>query len=190
MVHSFIAYKKRACFFFLHFSYFSHPQAQPTNTSPYAINSRHHSIQERKKRKEKQFEMLKQIILFSALVLVSVHAWSFTVWKGPNQTGPYRHYFDFRAGNNCFTLSSDVAAQVNSFSFCSMGWTRCSLTIHSENGCTGAILGSATAAAPAGEWQKGQTSPAGRGMKSFRIQGCKGVPIIGEIDCQKCTHDP
>ncbi|KAG0236947.1 hypothetical protein BGW42_002160 [Actinomortierella wolfii] len=135
--------------------------------------------------------MHKQVILLLAVIVAVANAWSFTIWQGARKSGKYRHYFDFRANNGCFDIDSDMTnAGVGSFSYCSMAWARCSITIHSEHGCRGSILGSATGNAPFGEWNKDQTSPAGRGMKSFRIQGCKEAPVIGNIDCQKCTNDP
>ncbi|KAG0236949.1 hypothetical protein BGW42_002162 [Actinomortierella wolfii] len=71
-----------------------------------------------------------------------------------------------------------------------MSWARCSITLHSDLGCRGRILGSATGNAPFGEWNVDRTSPSARKMKSFRIQGCKKAPIIGNIDATKCTRDP
>ncbi|KAF9570596.1 hypothetical protein EC968_001671 [Mortierella alpina] len=135
--------------------------------------------------------MHKQAILLLAFVVAVANAWSFTVWQGANKGGKYRHYYDLRAGNNCFNLDTDMTnAGIQSFSFCSMSWTRCSISIHSETGCNGANLGSATGNAPIAEWNKDQTSAAGSRMKSFRIQGCKEIPVAGNLDCQKCTNDP
>ncbi|CAO3567021.1 unnamed protein product [Mortierella alpina] len=135
--------------------------------------------------------MHKQAIVLLAFVVAVANAWSFTVWEGANKSGKYRRYFDLRAGNNCFNLDTDMtSASVQSFSYCSMSWARCSITIHSEIGCNGVILGSATGNAPIDEWNKDQTSPEGSRMKSFRIQGCQAAPIVGNLDCQKCTNDP
>ncbi|KAG0039540.1 hypothetical protein BGZ82_007774 [Podila clonocystis] len=135
--------------------------------------------------------MHKQLFIILALFLACVHAWSFTIWQGPNKTGKYRHYFDFSANNNCFGIDADMtSATVQSFSFCSMFWARCSITIHSETGCIGQILGEATGNAPTDEWNKDETSPEGSRMKSFRINGYKSAPVVGDIDCQTCTNDP
>ncbi|KAF9948641.1 hypothetical protein BGZ70_002137 [Mortierella alpina] len=135
--------------------------------------------------------MHKQAILVFAFVVAVANAWSFTVWQGANKSGKYRRYFDVHAGNYCFNLDTEMTnAGIQSFSYCSMPWTRCSITIHSETGCNGVNLGSATGNAPVDEWNKDQTSAEGSLMKSFRIQGCQAAPIVGTIDCQKCSRDP
>ncbi|KAI8597762.1 hypothetical protein EDD21DRAFT_384605 [Dissophora ornata] len=134
--------------------------------------------------------MFKQIVLLVLLVAVA-NAWSFKMWTEDNEKGKMRHYHDFRAGNNCYNIDTDITSErIGSFSFCSMAWTRCSISIHSEVGCNGKNLGSATAAAPLDEWHKHSTSYAGSFMKSFRIQGCKEAPVVGEVDCTTCDHDP
>ncbi|KAF9163927.1 hypothetical protein DFQ27_002697 [Actinomortierella ambigua] len=132
--------------------------------------------------------MHKQLVVLFALAFLAItQAWSFDVWTSANYRGKRRSFYDLRAGNNCFSLPSDVSAKVHSFKFCSMAWTRCSITIHSNPGCTGSILGSATAAAPRAEWHKKTVSSAGSKMKSFRISGCKSIPIAGNLDVQKCS---
>ncbi|KAF9902265.1 hypothetical protein EC991_005085 [Linnemannia zychae] len=134
--------------------------------------------------------MFKQLILL-VLLAVAVNAWSFTVWTEDDRGGKYRHYYDLMAGNNCFNLDSAITKErVGSFSFCSMAWTRCSVTIHSEANCNGNELGRATAAEPAGRWYNRSTSLKGSYMKSFRIQGCKQVPGLKvNLDAQKCAGD-
>ncbi|KAF9974377.1 hypothetical protein BGZ73_002228 [Actinomortierella ambigua] len=132
--------------------------------------------------------MHKQLVLLFALAFVAIaQAWSFDVWTKTGYKGKRRSFYDLRAGNNCYNLPSDVSGKVHSFTFCSMAWTRCSITIHSKTGCNGSILGSATAALPRTYWKKSSTSAAGSKMKSFRISGCKSIPIAGNLDVQKCT---
>ncbi|KAG0047691.1 hypothetical protein BGZ83_007299 [Gryganskiella cystojenkinii] len=133
--------------------------------------------------------MFKQLVLL-VLMAVAVNAWSFTVWTEDNRGGKHRAYYDLRAGNNCYNLDSAITrARVGSFSFCSMAWTRCSITIHSKTGCQGDNLGSATAAEPFSRFYKKSTSLEGSYMKSFRIQGCKGIPVGGNLDVQICKGD-
>ncbi|KAG0205750.1 hypothetical protein BGX28_002717, partial [Mortierella sp. GBA30] len=135
--------------------------------------------------------MIKQFVLLVLLAVASVNAWSFKVWTEDNEQGKMRWYHDFRAGNGCYNIDTDITSErVGSISFCSMAWTRCSISLHSETGCNGQNLGSATAAAPIGEWHVHSTSYPGSFMKSFRIQGCKGIPVAGDIDCTTCTYDP
>ncbi|KAF9579665.1 hypothetical protein BGW38_003982 [Lunasporangiospora selenospora] len=133
--------------------------------------------------------MFKQLIIL-VLLAVAANAWSFTVWTEDNRAGKHRYYFDVKAGNNCFNFDSEITRErVGSFSFCSMAWTRCTVSIHSEPNCNGENLGSATAAEPIGRWYKASTSSKGSYMKSFRIQGCKGVPELGNLDNQVCSAD-
>ncbi|KAJ2974522.1 hypothetical protein NQ176_g6009 [Zarea fungicola] len=131
-------------------------------------------------------------LTLSTLAFVGTEAWSFTVWTGHNHGGLKRHYFSLKGDNNCYNIDDGITSKgVGSFSYCSMAWARCSITMHSKAGCQGTVLGSATGNAPFSEWQKGTTSAAGSKMKSFRIQGCKEVPITGgDLDCTKCTKDP
>lgn len=132
------------------------------------------------------------LLTYSSVALIGAEAWSFTVWTGANKSGDKRHYFSTIGDKNCYNIDTGITSKgVGSFSFCSMFWSRCSITIHDAVGCNGKILGSATGDAPIKEWQKGQTSSEGKTMKSFRIQGCKELPITGgELDCNICTDDP
>ncbi|KAK3818259.1 MAG: hypothetical protein JOS17DRAFT_820258 [Linnemannia elongata] len=133
--------------------------------------------------------MFKQLVLL-VLLAVAVNAWSFTVWTEDDRAGKYRHYYDLKAQNNCFNIDNDITNErIGSFSFCSMAWTRCSISLHSQPNCNGDNLGSATAAEPADRWYKRSTSLKGSYMKSFRIQGCKGLPEIGSLDNQVCADD-
>ncbi|KAG0008297.1 hypothetical protein BGZ82_004756, partial [Podila clonocystis] len=131
--------------------------------------------------------MFKQLVLL-VLLAVAVNAWSFRVWTEDDRAGKSRHYHDFKAGNNCYNIDTDITNErIGSFSFCSFAWTRCSISLHSEVGCNGKNLGSATAAEPADRWYKRSTSSEGSYMKSFRIQGCKDIPIIeGRADAIRC----
>jgi hypothetical protein len=105
------------------------------------------------------------------MVFLTAHAWTFTTFNDDNFCGKSRGYFSARGENNCYNLASEVEANVHSFTWCSMPWTRCSITMHSERGCSGKILGSATAAYPT-IWEKKSVSAAGSKMRSFRVQGC------------------
>lgn len=135
--------------------------------------------------------MFKQLILL-VLLAVAVNAWSFTVWTEDDRGGKYRHYHDSKAENNCYNIDTAITNErIGSFSFCSFAWTRCSISLHSATGCNGENLGSATAAEPTGRWYKRSTSLKGSYMKSFRIQGCKDVPIVGgRVDAIRCPGDP
>jgi hypothetical protein len=110
--------------------------------------------------------------LFALCALfVATQAWTFTVFNKDNYCGQKRGYFSSRADVGCYNLASEVEANAQSFVWCSMPFTRCSITMHSERGCNGKILGSATAAYPT-IWEKPNVSAAGNKMRSFRIQGC------------------
>lgn len=100
-----------------------------------------------------------------------ISAWTFTVNNKNNFCGKQRGYYSARGDNQCYNLAPEVDAKVHSFVWCSMPYTRCSITMHSERGCNGKILGSATAAYPT-IWEKKTVSAAGSKMRSFKIQGC------------------
>jgi len=101
----------------------------------------------------------------------TTNAWVFVTNNKENYCGKQRGYYSARADNNCYNLASEVEANVHSFVWCSMPFTRCSITMHSERGCSGKILGSATAAYPT-IWEKKSVSAAGSKMRSFKVQGC------------------
>jgi len=129
---------------------------------------------------------MKFLSLILGLYLAAcVQAWSFDVTTKKNFCGKRRSFFDIQAGNNCYNLPSDVSGNVHSLAFCSMAYTRCSITLHSGTGCTGKNLGSATAASPLNFWEKKSVSAAGSKMKSFRIQGCKKIKGKS-LDVQTC----
>jgi hypothetical protein len=137
---------------------------------------------------------MKVTTLLSAVSLAALgaDAWSFTVWTGENKKGLKRHYGSTLGENNCYPINKDITDKgIGSLTFCSMAWARCSITLHDEIGCRGEELGSATAAAPFGEWEKNDVSKKGSKAKSFRIQGCKHIPVTGgNLDCTKCEADP
>lgn len=105
------------------------------------------------------------------LAALGADAWVFVTTNKENFCGQRRGYYSARAENNCYNLGSEVEANVHSFVWCSMPWTRCSITMHSERGCAGKQLGSATAAYPT-IWEKNKVSAAGSQMRSFKVQGC------------------
>ena len=122
------------------------------------------------------------------MVALGAHAWTFTVNNKDNFCGQQRGYFSSKIENNCYNLASEVEANVHSFTWCSMPWTRCSITMHDERGCNGKILGSATAAYPT-IWEKKSVSAAGSKMRSFRIQGCKNfLPKLLPFDVTNCYN--
>ncbi|KAF9928684.1 hypothetical protein BGZ67_006829 [Mortierella alpina] len=134
--------------------------------------------------------MHKQFFVLLTVVVALTHAWSFSIWTKTGYRGKRRSYFDVQAGNTCISLPADItSAGVHSFKFCSMAYTRCSITMHSAKACGGSILGSATAGGPTREWLKSSVSAAGSKMKSFKIQGCKRVPIVGNLDVSKCRGE-
>ncbi|KAH8659658.1 hypothetical protein BGZ61DRAFT_459884 [Ilyonectria robusta] len=134
---------------------------------------------------------ISSILAFSSMALIGADAWSFTVWTEDYQKGKHMHFKSMVADNNCYPIPDQITRErVGSFTFCSAAWTRCSITIHSKPGCIGDKLGSATAGSPK-EWYKKSTSKEGSYMKSFRIQGCKKVPIADlDVDVTKCLDDP
>jgi len=113
-------------------------------------------------------------IIVALFLALTVEAWRFDVTTTKNFCGKRRSFKSTMGDNNCYNLPSDVSANVKSLVWCSMPWTRCSITMHSGVGCTGKILGSATAAYPK-KWELGSVSAAGSKMKSFKVQGCKKI---------------
>ncbi|KAH6986584.1 hypothetical protein EDB80DRAFT_731703 [Ilyonectria destructans] len=127
---------------------------------------------------------MKLSLLFALYMALCVHAWSFDVTTKKNFCGKRRSFFSLQAENGCHNLPADVSGKVHSLAFCSMAYTRCSITLHSEAGCRGDNLGSATAAEPLKFWEKKSVSTAGSKMKSFKIQGCKKIGT--NLDVQTC----
>jgi hypothetical protein len=134
---------------------------------------------------------LSTFLTVATVAIAGADAWSFKAWTGKNQTGKRRHYYSSFGDNDCYNIDTAITSKgVGSFEFCSFIYTRCSISIHSETGCRGKKLGSATAAHK-GElmrtsWRK-NSSAAGRKMKSFRIQGCKKIPVTGgSLDIVSC----
>ncbi|KAK3180139.1 hypothetical protein K4F52_008441 [Lecanicillium sp. MT-2017a] len=134
---------------------------------------------------------ISSLFTVATVAIAGVDAWSFTVWTDKDKKGLKRHYHSSFAENDCYNLDTDITKKdVGSFEFCSFIWTRCSISIHSDTGCRGKNLGSATAAHK-GEfwptkWSK-NASKDGSKMKSFRIQGCKHIPVTGgSLDIAGC----
>ncbi|SPO04120.1 uncharacterized protein DNG_06803 [Cephalotrichum gorgonifer] len=132
------------------------------------------------------------LLSFATVAIAGADAWSFTVWTGKDHKGKKRHYHSAVGVNDCFNISDDITSKgVGSFEFCSLIYTRCSLSIHSQPGCRGTNLGSATAADKGEFWHKKwskNASKKGSKMKSFRIQGCKEIPVKGgNLDIASCA---
>ncbi|VTT55193.1 unnamed protein product [Fusarium fujikuroi] len=126
---------------------------------------------------------LASLLTFTTIAIAGTDAWSFTVWTGKDQHGKKRHYHSSVGDNDCYNFDKAITSKgVGSFEFCSFIWTRCSVSIHSDIGCRGKKLGSATAADKGDlwptKWSK-NTSKEAKKMKSFRIQGCKDIPVTG-----------
>ncbi|KAF5238567.1 hypothetical protein BFJ69_g12255 [Fusarium oxysporum] len=134
---------------------------------------------------------LSSLLTFTTIAIASTDAWSFTVWTGKDQHGKKRHYHSSVGDNDCYNFDKAITSKgVGSFEFCSFIWTRCSVSIHSDIGCRGKKLGSATAADKGDlwptKWSK-NTSKEAKKMKSFRIQGCKDIPVTGgNLDIASC----
>ncbi|KAK4083464.1 hypothetical protein Purlil1_10701 [Purpureocillium lilacinum] len=126
---------------------------------------------------------LSTLFAYATVAIAGTEAWSFTVWTEKDQKGKQRHYHSSLGDNDCYNFDDSITSKgVGSFEFCSFVWTRCSVSIHSDIGCRGKKLGSATAADKGflwpTKWAK-NSSKAGQKMKSFRIQGCKHIPVTG-----------
>ncbi|OAQ62736.1 hypothetical protein VFPPC_16378 [Pochonia chlamydosporia 170] len=131
------------------------------------------------------------LLTLATIAIAGTDAWSFTVWTGKDHKGAKRHYHSSLAENDCYNFDESITSKgVGSFEFCSFIWTRCSISIHSDIGCRGKKLGSATAADKGdlwpSKWSK-NSSKEGQKMKSFRIQGCKHIPVTGgSLDIAGC----
>ena len=134
---------------------------------------------------------LSSLLTLTTIAVAGADAWSFTVWTGKDHHGKKRHYHSSLGDNDCYPIDNDITSKgVGSFEFCSFIWTRCSISIHSEIGCRGEKLGSATATDKGDlwptKWSK-NTSKKGSKIKSFRIQGCKHIPVTGgSLDIANC----
>ena len=132
------------------------------------------------------------LLTAATVAIAGADAWSFTVWTGKDQHGKKRHYHSSLAQNDCYPIDDAITSKgVGSFEFCSFIWTRCSISVHSEIGCRGKNLGSATANDKGflfpSKWAK-NASKKGSKMKSFRIQGCKQIPVTGgDLDIAGCS---
>lgn len=136
---------------------------------------------------------LSTLFAYATVAIAGTEAWSFTVWTEKDQKGKQRHYHSSLGDNDCYNFDDSITSKgVGSFEFCSFVWTRCSVSIHSDIGCRGKKLGSATAADKGflwpTKWAK-NSSKAGQKMKSFRIQGCKHIPVTGgSLDIASCKN--
>jgi hypothetical protein len=137
--------------------------------------------------------------LLSALSLLSLGAsWSLTVNTGDNWCGARRTYFSRSAQNDCYTFSSDVAANVHSLSWCtSRLLERCVITFHSDVQCMGTLLKTKNPGSwvggPQGDvflWETGHVTNEVK-AKSFMVQGCLNLKVpTGLMDCYKPGEAP
>lgn len=125
-------------------------------------------------------------LLTLLVAVISANAWSFTAMTKNNFCGKRRTFYSATGETNCYNIPDDVAGKVHSLVFCTMPWTRCSITLHSEAGCRGNVLGSSDASWPK-IWEDKSVSAKRSKTKSFRIQGCK--KIVTTLDIQKCYNN-
>ena len=130
----------------------------------------------------KEFVSLKMkfTALFVGLVFSAtyVQAWVVGFWTQPKYSGKYEEFHSAFAENGCYDIVDTITTPgVSSFRYCTDWIHHCAITLHSQHGCIGNILASTDAG---GTLAQSQTTTA-KGVKSFRMQGCRtvGIPGIG-----------
>ncbi|PKS08124.1 hypothetical protein jhhlp_005399 [Lomentospora prolificans] len=119
------------------------------------------------------------------MAFLTVDAWAVTAMTKKNWKGKRYTFYSSQGENNCYNIPSPVGGNVHSMNFCTMPWTRCSVSLHSKTGCTGEMLGSTSRAWPK-IWEDKNLSAKKSKVKSFRIHGCK--KIITTLDITKCYN--
>jgi hypothetical protein len=130
--------------------------------------------------------------IFLAMVfsMMYVQAWVIRFCEQPNLGGKYEEFHSAFADNGCYNLEQSVIdVGIQSFKYCTDWIHHCSITLHSETGCTGYLLDSTDADQTL---TKMQTTSAERKVKSFRMQGCAtgltilGIPAVDERFIDQC----
>ncbi|PKS06247.1 hypothetical protein jhhlp_006993 [Lomentospora prolificans] len=130
---------------------------------------------------------MKLTFLFAFFVafLAGVDAWAFTAMTKNNFKGKRRTFYSATGKTDCYNIPDDVAGNVHSLVYCTMPWTRCSITLHSKSKCEGSIVGSSSRTWPK-IWEDRSVSGKTSKVRSFRIQGCKKVGTT--LDITKCYN--
>ena len=120
------------------------------------------------------------------MAFIGANAWSFTATTNNNFCGKRRTFYSATGANDCYPIPDDVAGNIHSGSFCTMPWTRCSITLHSKIGCRGETLGSSDKSWP-DKWNNGHITSKNKKARSFRIQGCKKIGTT--LDMTNCYNN-
>jgi hypothetical protein len=123
------------------------------------------------------------VALFTAFSLAN--AWHFTAMTKNGFCGKRRTFYSATGDTGCYDIPDETAGKVNSLVYCTMPWTRCSITLHSKAGCKGDLLGSSDKSWPS-IWEDKKGNDKKARTRSFRIQGCKKIGTT--LDITKCYN--